>query len=244
MVAGDGSEAIRLMRRQRFDCVLMDVQMPVMDGLEATRRIRADVQLRGAVVIAMTANAGADDRARCMAAGMNEFVTKPIAPDVLYATINRCLGRPGGAVAAAPAPQAVPAVHAVPVPRAAPAAPAAAGGPLDMAVLAASFGEDRDKMRKFAFLFLDSAREGLAEIDVALVSGDLARAGAVAHRIKSPARAVGAVSFAALCEELEAQHQRGNLAQGRALVARLRGLLGRLERQVGAELGARATDLR
>jgi PAS domain S-box-containing protein len=244
MVAGDGGEAIGLMRRQRFDCVLMDVQMPVMDGLEATRRIRADGLLRGAVVIAMTANAGADDRARCMAAGMNEFVTKPIAPELLYATIKRCLGRPGGAVAAAPAPQAVPTPQAAPTQQAAPASASPTAGPLDMAVLAASFGEDRDKMRKFAFLFLDSAREGLAEIDVALVSGDLARAGAVAHRIKSPARAVGAASFAAVCDELEAQHQRGNLAQGRTLAARLRGLLGRLERQVAAELGARATDMR
>jgi PAS domain S-box-containing protein len=232
MVAGDGSEAIDLMRAQRFDCVLMDVQMPVMDGFEATRRIRGDAQLRDAVVIAMTANAGVDDRARCMAAGMNEFVTKPIAPELLYATINRCLGRPGGGGAAARPHQA------------APAAAGATAGPLDMALLAASFDEDRDKMRKFAFLFLDSAREGLAEIDVALVSGDLARAGAVAHRIKSSARAVGAASFGAVCDELEAQPQRGNLAQGRVLAARLRGLHARIERQVAAGLGARATDVR
>jgi PAS domain S-box-containing protein len=234
MVAGNGSEALELMRGKRFDCVLMDVQMPVMDGFEATRRIRADAQLRDAVVIAMTANAGVDDRARCMAAGMNEFLTKPIAPELLYATINRCLGRPGGGAAAARAPQPA-------------SAPAPAGGtaaPLDMAFLAASFGEDRGKMRKFAFLFLDSAREGLAEIDVALVSGDLARAGAVAHRIKSSARAVGAASFAAVCDELEVQHQRGSLGQGRALAARLRGLHARIERQVGAGLGARATDAR
>jgi PAS domain S-box-containing protein len=225
VVADNGGEALGLMRRQRFDCVLMDVQMPVMDGLEATRRIRGDPQLRDAVVIAMTANAGVDDRARCMAAGMNEFVTKPVAPALLYATLDRCLGRP-----ARPS-------HANPV------APAAAD-PLDLAVLAASFGADHDKMRKYAFLFLDSAREGLTEIDAALVSGDLVRAGAVAHRIKSSARVIGAGSFAAMCDELEAQHPRGDLAQGRALAARLRGLHARLERQVAADLGERATDLR
>jgi PAS domain S-box-containing protein len=231
VVANNGSEALDLMRQQRFDCVLMDVQMPVMDGFEATLRIRSDPQLRDAVVIAMTANAGIDDRARCMAAGMNEFLTKPISPALLYATLNRCIKRPGPAVAPArPAPGASTA--------------AATAGPLDMEVLAASFGGDRDKMRKYAFLFLDSARDGLAEIDVALASGDLARAGAVAHRIKSSARVVGAGGFAGICDELEAQHPHGNPAHGRALAARLRGLQARLERQVAAELGERATDLR
>jgi PAS domain S-box-containing protein len=230
VVANNGSEALDLMRHQRFDCVLMDVQMPVMDGFEATRRIRSDPLLHDTLVIAMTANAGVDDRARCMAAGMNEFVTKPIAPDLLYATLNRCLGRAAQAPRPAPAPPA--------------SQPAAGAGPLDIEALAATFDEDRDKMRKFAFLFLDSAREGLAEIDVALVSGDLARAGAVAHRIKSSARAVGAYSFGDVCNDLEAQPQRGNLAQARALTARLRGLYARLERQIAAELGARATDLR
>jgi PAS domain S-box-containing protein len=249
-VAGNGREALELMRRQRFDGVLMDVQMPVMDGYEATRQIRSDPQLRDVTVIAMTANAGVEDRARCMAAGMSEFITKPVAPGQLYATLARCLARPRAAArtvgpdvaAGGPAPVPVPpSVRAAP---AAPSAPSAPTGPLDMEVLAGSFGGDRDKMRKFAFLFLDSAREGLAEIDVALASGDLARAGAVAHRIKSPARAVGAAAFAEVCHDLEAQPRHGNLPQGRALAARLRGLYPRIERQVVTELGERATDQR
>jgi PAS domain S-box-containing protein len=235
VVANNGSEALDLMHNGRFDCVLMDVQMPVMDGFEATRRIRTDPLLHDSVVIAMTANAGVDDRARCKAAGMNEFVTKPIAPELLYATLNRCLGR--GALALTPAP-------ATPAPASKVAPAASAPGLLDMATLAATFGEDRDKMRKFAFLFIDSAREGLAEIDVALASSNLVRAGAVAHRIKSSARAVGAHSFGEVCNDLEAQPQRGSVAQARALAARLRGMHARLERQISAELGARATDVR
>jgi PAS domain S-box-containing protein len=238
VVANNGAEALDLMRQQRFDCVLMDVQMPVMDGYEATRRIRNDPQLHDAVVIAMTANAGVDDRARCMAVGMNEFISKPIAPELLYATINRCLGR---GLPAAAGPGRLPA-------SAAPAAAGAGAAPgsallLDPAVLADTLGGDRGKMRKYAFLFLDSARDGLAEIDVALASGDLARAGAVAHRIKSSARAVGAAGFGDLCAELEVQPP-GALAQARALAARLRGLRARLERHIAAEFGARATDSR
>ena len=87
VVANNGKEAIDLMLRRRFDCVLMDLQMPVMDGFEATRMIRSDPRLRDAVVIAMTANAGRDDQAQAFAAGMNEFVTKPTSPNVLFEVI-------------------------------------------------------------------------------------------------------------------------------------------------------------
>jgi PAS domain S-box-containing protein len=254
VVANNGSEALDLMRGRRFDCVLMDVQMPVMDGFEATRRIRADAALRDTVVIAMTANAGVDDQARCMAAGMDEFLTKPVAPEHLAAAIARAIGRacapaaaarPAASMAAGRADHA-PAADPVPPPAAGPAQAAGTEPLLDTAVLASTFGSDPGKMRKFVFMFLDSAREGLAEIDIALVSNDLARAGAVAHRLKSSARAVGALGFAELCAELERQQERQqecvSSAQAKALSARLRSMFARLERQVAAELGARATD--
>ena len=234
VVANHGAEALDLMGAQRFDCVLMDVQMPVMDGFEATRRIRADQALRDAVVIAMTANAGVVDQERCMAAGMDEFLSKPVAPEHLVATIVRAIGRRGSGPATRPPAGDMPVT------------PAAAPPLLDTRVLAAAFGHDPGKMRKFAFMFLDSAREGLAEIDIALVCSDLARAGAVAHRLKSSARSVGAMGFAEACLELEGQSGSGQMdgaiAQGRALSARLRSIFARLERQVPAELGARATD--
>ena len=262
VVANNGAEALVQMYRQMFDCVLMDVQMPVMDGFEATRRIRADPRLADTVVIAMTANAGVEDQARCMAVGMNDFLTKPVAPEHLAATIARAIRRGAQAQAAVTVPDARMPDARTPdartpdtrmpdarTPDAAPAPgserPAGGAAPLlDIAVLAATFGDNPDKLRKYAFMFLDSAREGLAEIDIALVSSDLERAGAVAHRLKSSARAVGAMAFGEVCAELEQQHQRGAVAQARALGARLRSLFARLERQVAAELGARATDHR
>jgi two-component system sensor histidine kinase/response regulator len=205
--------------------VLMDVQMPVMDGFEATRRIRADAGLKDARVIAMTANAGLEDQARCLAAGMDEVVTKPVAPEILVGTVARALGR---SVQRPLAP-------AVPPPVQAPAL-------LDLEVLSDTFGGNPDKMRKYAFMFLETAREGLLEIDRALAAGEVERAAGVAHRIKSSARTVGAMGFGDVCADLENQRERGSIAQARSLTARLRALLARLERHIAAELGARQQD--
>ncbi len=77
-VANNGLEALEWLRRESFDCVLMDVQMPEMDGLEATRQIRADPALARIPVIAMTANAFKEDREQCLTAGMDDFISKPV----------------------------------------------------------------------------------------------------------------------------------------------------------------------
>jgi signal transduction histidine kinase/CheY-like chemotaxis protein len=89
----DGAEALEKVQRQNYDVVLMDIQMPVMDGLEATRRIRAlgqaEPRYARLPIIAMTALAMAEDAAKCAAAGMNDFVTKPVEPERLMATLAR-----------------------------------------------------------------------------------------------------------------------------------------------------------
>ncbi|VAV95775.1 sensory box histidine kinase/response regulator [hydrothermal vent metagenome] len=88
--AGDGKEALATLDTARFDVVLMDIQMPVMDGLEATRALRANHGLNVNVpVIAMTANAMLGDRETCLAAGMDDYVSKPIDPKTLYKTISK-----------------------------------------------------------------------------------------------------------------------------------------------------------
>jgi two-component system sensor histidine kinase/response regulator len=96
IVAGNGREAVDAWERERFDAVLMDVQMPEMDGLEATARIRDLEQQRGATqhipIIAMTANAMKGDKERCLEAGMDGYVTKPVKRQILFAEIDRVLG--------------------------------------------------------------------------------------------------------------------------------------------------------
>ncbi len=87
----DGAEALAQAGEHRFALVLMDMQMPVMDGLEATRRIRQLPGWEKTPIIAMTANAFAEDRRRCLVAGMDDFVSKPFDPDSLFVTLHRWL---------------------------------------------------------------------------------------------------------------------------------------------------------
>ncbi|MEI6062597.1 MAG: response regulator, partial [Bacteroidota bacterium] len=84
-IVSDGSEAVHAVRSNSYSLVLMDVQMPVMDGLTATRLIREEFQMKKLPIIAMTANAMKGDREKCMSAGMNDYLSKPINPNELFA---------------------------------------------------------------------------------------------------------------------------------------------------------------
>ncbi len=232
-LANNGEEALALLRQASFDCVLMDVQMPLMDGLEATRRIRADPALAELRVLAMTATATSEDRVRCLDAGMDDFISKPIQPALMYQTIANWLpaqrAEDGDAQAAGGAP--VPAVP--PRPRPPAFRPTLAGDPavIDLSVLAQLLGYNPQKIRKFAFKFLQTTQAGFEEIDAALARGDVARLRELGHRIKSSARTVGAFGMAELCLALEqlpsvpGQSPQDELAHARALCAGLWPLL-------------------
>ena len=192
-LANNGEEALDLLRQTQFDCVLMDVQMPLMDGLEATRHIRADPQLAHLRVLAMTATATSEDRVRCLDAGMDDFISKPIQPAMMYQTIASWL----------------PARDTPPPPARTRAAPAfkttLAGDPqvIDLSILAKLLGYNPQKVRKFAFKFLQTTQDGFADIDAALARGDVGQVRELGHRIKSSARTVGALGLAELCHSLE-----------------------------------------
>ena len=93
VTSGNGREALERLDKERFDLILMDVEMPEIDGFEATATIRKQEETTGAriPIIAMTAHALKGDRERCLAAGMDDYVSKPIQPGVLFAAIERLL---------------------------------------------------------------------------------------------------------------------------------------------------------
>ncbi|MDE2503565.1 MAG: response regulator, partial [Burkholderiales bacterium] len=94
-IAEDGEAAVERASGGAYALIVMDMQMPRLDGLEATRRLRRLPGLASTPVIAMTANAYAEDRERCLAAGMNDFIVKPFEPRLLYEKILRALEVPG-----------------------------------------------------------------------------------------------------------------------------------------------------
>jgi PAS domain S-box-containing protein len=93
-IAANGEEAVRAVKEKDFEVVLMDIQMPVMDGYQATREIRKDERLKDLPIIAMTAHAMTGDREGCLAAGMNDYMTKPIDPEKLFSTLIKWI-KPG-----------------------------------------------------------------------------------------------------------------------------------------------------
>jgi len=230
--ATNGQEALDALREAHFDCVLMDVQMPVMDGLQATRRMRADPLTARTRVIAMTANARSEDRLACFDAGMDDFLTKPVVPAHLYQKLAHWIAPRAGvagdgpdSAAASGAATTEPCALAEPTslpdaPAPAPfdSDPASPGRVIDLSILSKSAGGNAERMRRYAHLFISSTQETMVEIDDALAREDLPALADLGHRLKSSARTVGALEFGALSQSLEEFRHRGSVDEARTTI--------------------------
>ncbi|MBN2875278.1 MAG: response regulator, partial [Spirochaetales bacterium] len=218
-IVADGAEALASLESIPYDLVLMDVQMPVMDGLEATRRIRdpsSRVLNHDVPVVAMTAHAMQGDKDRCIAAGMNDYVSKPVSPHDLAAALDAWLPRAAGAAQPAVGRAPVTADAAAPVHAAADASPV-----FDRAGFLDRLMGDEELMRDICAAFIEDSPSQLANLEAALESGDVATAERAAHSIKGAAANVGGERVRALAYQIEKDAHIGALDAARSRLAGL-----------------------
>lgn len=182
--ATNGREAVELTRRQRYDAILMDVQMPELDGLEATARIRQNEARLGrhTPIIAMTARAGSDDRERCLAAGMDDYISKPVSSEKVRAAVDRLCGLVTSS--------------------AAPNAPARGSG-FSVAQLLAQFEGDEKLLARVAELFLEGTPELLARLEREYAASDAAAVSRSAHTLRGSLSNISAAQAAQVAAEIE-----------------------------------------
>jgi PAS domain S-box-containing protein len=204
-VVGDGSEALKSLETSRYDLVLMDVQMPVMDGLEATRRIRdpgSAVLNHEVPIIAMTAHAMQGDRERCIEAGMDDYVTKPISPQSLADAVDRWL----------PREESAPAAHAAETGSEGPTAPAQAATMIfDRPGLMARLMDDDELANAVVSAFLEEAPRLITTLGTCLRAGDAQGTHVQAHTIKGAAATVGGEAVREVAAEIERAAADGDL---------------------------------
>jgi len=187
--AANGAIAVDRVEREEFDLVLMDCQMPVMDGYEATRRIRQDLGRRELPIVAMTANALAADRERCLAAGMNEHIAKPIDVAVLQSTLAIWLGGLTADTAEAPATPADKTADDSEI--------------IDSASAIARLGGNRQLHDRLLVRFAEDQGDFLARLRNAQAHGELDEMILLAHTLRGLAGNIGASRLASLSADLE-----------------------------------------
>jgi len=196
-VANNGREAVEILSHgpqpPPFDVVLMDLQMPEMDGYQATARLRADPRLASLPIIAMTAHATVEERQRCLNAGMNEHVSKPIDPENLFETVGRFFkptqtAAPSARLAKAEEPPAA-------------ELPSIAG--VDTTVGLSRFGGNRKLYLRLLGQFTEQKGLAVEEIREALAQGDLEVAERIAHTLNGVAATLGAMPVHSAAKALE-----------------------------------------
>jgi len=198
-IAEHGAAAIQQISKNNYDIVFMDMQMPVMDGIAATKAIRSNPRFAGLPIIAMTANAMDRDREQCLAAGMNDHLGKPIDPDKLFSTLLRWISP-----SAASTSSSVSAASA-----STPTPPVAADSPLsipgiDTATALKRTGGNRKRYESLLQRFADSQSAAVSDIRNALAAGDSPTAQRFAHSLKGAAANLGANPLAEAAAKAEA----------------------------------------
>ncbi|HRP24256.1 MAG TPA: response regulator [Thauera sp.] len=218
VIVANGEEALQQASRERFELILMDCHMPIMDGYQASAAIRrAEGGTRRVPIIALTANVMEGNRDQCLAAGMDDFLAKPYDLEQLRTTLLRWMRMNDDA----PQPPAQ-------ADDAGEAGPGEAEQAIDLAFLAQFRELDPDGgmalARRVMQVYVESSRAIATELEVAIEAGDSAATRRAAHNLKSSSGNVGARSLAAVLKELESLGKDGKVEEARAQLARFRQL--------------------
>jgi two-component system sensor histidine kinase/response regulator len=256
-VANNGREAVAAIARRQFSVVLMDCQMPELDGFGASREIREFEARRGAgsrtPIIALTANAMEGDRERCLANGMDDYLTKPFTKTQLYNVIRRWVASPADA---APAAVEAPKVAEEVVERSANVIDSNAFrglppsyDPIDQSALdvirAAQPDAPNELLAELIALYLDDAPGRITAMRAAIEAGDMDALRVAAHTLKSSSAQLGAMKLSACCKELEELARAESLTGAVAMLSSLdrefqfvRIALGRMGAECSAQVRA------
>jgi len=216
--ADNGLKAVEAIERgEQFDALLMDIQMPVMDGYEATRQIRQTRSFAELPIIAMTAHAFSEERDHCLTAGMNDHIAKPINPDMLFSVLLKWL--PPHKLDAEPSEQSttVKAVDVQTFPENLPG--------ISVPSVLTRCGGNESLAREIIINFREQNRNTLHDLRVAIETGSRGQAKTLAHKIKGVAGTIGAISLSSTISELES-----------ALAASDSARYGNLLEQIGQQL--------
>ncbi|MEO5368906.1 MAG: response regulator [Magnetococcus sp. DMHC-1] len=196
ITANHGQEAIDMLKQESVDGVLMDLQMPVMDGLTATRHIRLNQSAQTLPIIAMTANAMAGDREKCLAAGMNDHIAKPMVPDEMYATLAKWLrGKPGiSAPTSAASPSRQGEENVLPL-------PSIPG--VDMVKGVHNVGGNVLLFRDILVKFAHNQGGAVLKMDRHLATRDFKALEHAAHALRGVSATIGATKVTILAEKIE-----------------------------------------
>ena len=217
--ANDGRQALEMLQKQRFDVVLMDCEMPVMDGFSATAAIRLrEPEGTHVPVIALTADATAAGREACLAAGMDDYLAKPFRREALHAMLAHWLGHKAQSEPAQEPKTAGSMIVSPP-----PGEPILDGATLD-ALRALPRSGQKDMLEHIGELYLSDSRNLIASIEKSLGAGDSADLARAAHAWRSYNGNVGALGLARLCRELEDTARQSNFAAAREIYAQIRTL--------------------
>ncbi len=214
-VVGNGREAVEAYKHAPYNMILMDLQMPEMDGIEASRQIREVAQAKGlhTAIIAVTARARKQDRDFCLAHGMDDYVSKPISPMELRAAIDRITSTATKVVPSGnPAPDSI---HA--------------GNAVDLVKALAQIEDNRDLLHEIVAMFLEQYPKLLEQIHQALSSSNGKALTGAAHTLRSSAGQVGAQQAMNAARTLEEIGERKSLAKAPAVVAQLEQELARVK---------------